>query len=181
MFVGSGKKTWCLIFIAKPYSAQFSLAGLVISTLHLILIQIDCPVQASNTTKYKGGDGCGCLQSRSQSTAGWAFTNQSQNGSWLVFAWMPLYWQHSKHNAKDIEEQQSCIGNVFSKSGSLGIFFHGGNRLLSGQWVGNTKHGFNLCEFLLCSITSAGTWSKLYSKFDWADVKAHFFPFVSWY
>lgn len=26
----------------------------------------------------------------------------------------PFCWQQNKHNAKDIEEQQSCIGNVLS-------------------------------------------------------------------
>lgn len=45
-------------------------------------------------------------------------------------------WQQNKYNAKDKEACMSCIGNVFSKSGSLKIFLHRGNHLLSGQWVG---------------------------------------------
>lgn len=148
----------------------------MISALHSTLILKDCPVQASNTRKHKGGGGCGCLQSRSQSTAGWAFTNQSQYGSWLVFAWMPLYWQHNKHNAKDIEEQQSCIGNVFSKSGSLRTFFHRGNHLLSGQWVGiPSMASICVCSFCAASQVQAADPNSSQNSI-WADVKANFFP-----
>lgn len=75
---------------------------------------------------------------------------------------------------EDIEEQQPCIGNVFSKSGSLRIFFHRGNHLLSGQWVGIPKMASICgCSFCVASEVRAPNTNSTQNQI-WLDVKAHF-------